>query len=50
MNEIGDRRPALLAVDAGAIRVQRVIAKLIAAENAVPPLTAERPVVSAASN
>jgi vanillate O-demethylase monooxygenase subunit len=32
INEIGDRRPALLAVDAGAIRVQRVIAKLIAAE------------------
>jgi hypothetical protein len=33
MNELGDRRPALLAVDAGAIRVQRALAKLIAAEN-----------------
>jgi vanillate O-demethylase monooxygenase subunit len=33
MNELGDRRPALLAVDAGAIRVQRTLAKLIAAEN-----------------
>jgi vanillate O-demethylase monooxygenase subunit len=32
MNEIGDRRPTLLAVDAGAVRVQRVIAQLIAGD------------------
>jgi phenylpropionate dioxygenase-like ring-hydroxylating dioxygenase large terminal subunit len=42
MNEIGDRRPALLAVDAGAIRVQRVIAKLIAAEQGAPHLLSSR--------
>ena len=42
MNEIGDRRPALLAVDAGAIRVQRVIAKLIAAEHGTPHLLSSR--------
>jgi vanillate O-demethylase monooxygenase subunit len=32
MNEIGHRRPALLEVDAGAVRVQRTLAKIIAAE------------------
>jgi phenylpropionate dioxygenase-like ring-hydroxylating dioxygenase large terminal subunit len=37
MNEIGGRRPALLAVDAGAVRVQRVLSQLIAAENGAPP-------------
>ena len=33
LNEIGDRRPTLLAVDAGAVRVQRVIAQLIAGDD-----------------
>jgi phenylpropionate dioxygenase-like ring-hydroxylating dioxygenase large terminal subunit len=33
MNELNGRRPALLAVDAGAVRVQRVLSQLIAAEN-----------------
>jgi hypothetical protein len=42
MNEIGARRPALLAVDAGAIRVQRVISKLIAAEQGAPQLLSSR--------
>ncbi len=32
MDEIGYRRPALLAIDVGAVRVQRVLARLIAAE------------------
>jgi hypothetical protein len=32
MNEIGGRRPALLEVDAGAVRVQRVLSKLVAEE------------------
>jgi vanillate O-demethylase monooxygenase subunit len=36
MNEIGNRRPALLAVDAGAVRVQRVLAKLIADDDKQP--------------
>jgi phenylpropionate dioxygenase-like ring-hydroxylating dioxygenase large terminal subunit len=37
MNEIGGRRPALLAVDAGVVRVQRVLSQLIAAENGASP-------------
>jgi len=32
MNEVGNRRLALLEVDAGAVRVQRVLAKLVAEE------------------
>jgi hypothetical protein len=32
MNELGNRRLALLEVDAGAVRVQRVLAKLVAEE------------------
>jgi len=51
MNEIGDRRPALLAVDAGAVRVQRVIATLIAADDdapRAPEVAAERAVAHAA--
>jgi vanillate O-demethylase monooxygenase subunit len=52
MNEIGDRRPALFAVDAGAVRVQRVIASLIAAEadapSRAPVAPAERAVAHAA--
>ena len=42
MNELGGRRPALLAVDAGAIRVQRILATLIAADNAGAPQNGER--------
>jgi vanillate O-demethylase monooxygenase subunit len=42
MNEIGDRRPTLLAVDAGAVRVQRILARLVAAE-----ATIDRPLVHA---
>jgi vanillate O-demethylase monooxygenase subunit len=37
MNEIGNRRPALLEVDAGAVRVQRTLAKIIAAEQLGTP-------------
>jgi vanillate O-demethylase monooxygenase subunit len=37
MLEIGDRRPALLAVDAGAVRVQRVIARLVATDDVGSP-------------
>ena len=33
---IGDRKPALLAVDAGVVRVQRVLAKLIAGDDLAP--------------
>jgi len=41
VNEIGDRRPALLAVDAGAVRVGRVLTKLVAAEQRPPVRTGE---------
>jgi hypothetical protein len=47
MNEIGDRRPALLAVDAGAVRVQRVLSRLVAAENEAPAKNG-RPLLAAA--
>lgn len=44
MNELDGRKPALLAVDAGAIRVQRVIAQLVASDNDAP---VERPTANA---
>ena len=37
MEQIGNRRPAYLAVDAGAIRVQRELAKMIADDHAPAP-------------
>ena len=48
VNEIGDRRPALLAVDAGAVRVQRVLSRLIAAEHEAPAPNG-RPLLAAAT-